>query len=125
VFGLGGGSVDNKKFKAVQIGGTSGGFIPEEFADTQIDFDSMSKIGAALGTGAVFVMDETRDIVDIVTRITKFFEHESAANVIPAVKVQSVCMKWLKESTTVPVKLQIWIFWKIWAASCQWLAFVD
>jgi len=83
VFGLGGGIVDNKKFKAVQIGGTSGGFIPEELLDTQIDFDSMSKIGAALGTGAVFVMDETRDIVDIVTRITKFFEHESCGKCNP------------------------------------------
>lgn len=83
VFGLGGGIVDGKNFKAVQIGGTSGGFIPEEFLDTQIDFDSMGKIGAALGTGAVFVMDETRDIVDIVTRITKFFEHESCGKCNP------------------------------------------
>ena len=83
VFGLGGGIVDSKKFKAVQIGGTSGGFIPEELLDTQIDFDSMSKIGATLGTGAVFVMDETRDIVDIVTRITKFFEHESCGKCNP------------------------------------------
>ncbi len=83
VFGLGGGIVDGKNFKAVQIGGTSGGFIPEELLDTQIDFDSMGKIGAALGTGAVFVMDETRDIVDIVTRITKFFEHESCGKCNP------------------------------------------
>ncbi len=77
VFGLGGGVAEGKKFKAVQIGGTSGGFIPEELLDTQIDFDSMGKIGATLGTGAVFVMDETRDIVDVIEKITKFFEHES------------------------------------------------
>ncbi len=83
VFGFGGGVRNGKKFKAVQIGGTSGGFIPESLLDTPIDFDSMGKIGATLGTGAVFVMDETRDIVDIVTRISKFFEHESCGKCNP------------------------------------------
>ncbi len=83
VFGLGGGMAGNKQFKAVQIGGTSGGFIPEQLLDTPIDFDSMMKIGATLGTGAVFVMDETRDIVDIVDRISKFFEHESCGKCTP------------------------------------------
>jgi NADH-quinone oxidoreductase subunit F len=83
IFGLGGGIAGGKQFKAVQIGGTSGGFIPEQFLDTQIDFDSMGRIGATLGTGAVFVMDETRDIVDIVDRISKFFEHESCGKCSP------------------------------------------
>jgi len=83
VFGFGGGVVGGKKFKAVQIGGTSGGFIPEAFLDTPIDFDSMNTIGAVLGSGAVFVMDETRDIVDIVERIAKFFEHESCGKCVP------------------------------------------
>jgi len=83
VFGLGGGVPGNRKFKAVQIGGTSGGFIPENLLDTPIDFDSMSAIGATLGSGAVFVMDETRDIVDVVTRIAKFFEHESCGKCTP------------------------------------------
>ena len=83
IFGLGGGVAEGKKFKAVQIGGTSGGFIPEELLDTQIDFDSMGKIGATLGTGAVFVMDDTRDIVDVIEKITKFFEHESCGKCTP------------------------------------------
>lgn len=83
IYGLGGGMVNGKNFKAVQIGGTSGGFIPEEFLDTPIDFDSMTTIGAVLGSGAVFVMDETRDIVDIVDRISKFFEHESCGKCTP------------------------------------------
>ncbi len=43
----------------------------------------MSAIGATLGSGAVFVMDETRDIVDVVTRIAKFFEHESCGKCTP------------------------------------------
>lgn len=80
---FGGGIVGGKKFKAVQIGGTSGGFIPESLLDTQIDFDSMSAIGATLGSGAFFVMDETRDIVDVIDRITKFFAHESCGKCTP------------------------------------------
>ncbi len=83
IYDFGGGIKDGKKFKAVQIGGTSGGFIPESLLDTPIDFDSMRSIGATLGTGAVFVMDETRDIVDIITRIAKFFEHESCGKCNP------------------------------------------
>lgn len=80
---FGGGVAGGKKFKAVQIGGTSGGFIPESLLDTPIDFDSMSAIGATLGSGAFFVMDETRDIVDVIDRITKFFAHESCGKCSP------------------------------------------
>jgi len=83
IYKLGGGVKSGKKFKAVQVGGTSGAFIPETQLDTPIDFDSMSAIGAALGSGAVFVLDETRDIVDVVTRISKFFEHESCGKCNP------------------------------------------
>jgi len=80
---FGGGIAGGKKFKAVQIGGTSGGFIPESLLDTPIDFDSMSAIGATLGSGAFFVMDETRDIVDVIERISKFFAHESCGKCAP------------------------------------------
>ncbi|NLW91766.1 MAG: NADH-quinone oxidoreductase subunit NuoF [Syntrophomonadaceae bacterium] len=80
---FGGGVAGGKKVKAIQIGGTSGGFIPESLFDTQLDFDSMSAIGATLGSGAFFVMDETRDIVDVVDRIMKFFEHESCGKCTP------------------------------------------
>jgi NADH:ubiquinone oxidoreductase subunit F (NADH-binding) len=83
IFGLGGGIADGKKFKAVQIGGTSGAFIPADNLDTQIDFDCMAGIGATLGSGAVFVMDETRDISNIVEQITEFFEHESCGKCVP------------------------------------------
>lgn len=83
IYELGGGVKNGRKFKAVQVGGTSGAFIPEQNLDTPIDFDSMGAIGAALGSGAVFVMDDTRDIVDIVTRISKFFEHESCGKCNP------------------------------------------
>jgi len=83
IYKLGGGIKNGKKFKAVQVGGTSGAFIPEQNLNTQIDFDSMGAMGAALGSGAVLVLDETRDIVDVVTRISKFFEHESCGKCNP------------------------------------------
>ena len=83
IYGFGGGIAGGKKFKAVQIGGTSGGFIPEALLDTQIDFNSMAAIDATLGSGAVFVMDETRDIVDVIEKVTKFFEHESCGKCTP------------------------------------------
>lgn len=97
IYEFGGGIRDGKKFKAVQIGGTSGGFIPESLLDTPIDFDSMRNIGATLGTGAVFVMDETRDIVDIVTRISKFFEHESCGKCNPCREGTFRCYEIMKK----------------------------
>ncbi|MBO8158902.1 NADH-quinone oxidoreductase subunit NuoF [Thermosyntropha sp.] len=83
IYKYGGGIPGGKKFKAVQIGGTSGAFIPEELLDTPVAFDNMAAIGATLGSGAVFVLDETRNIVDVVTRIAKFFEHESCGKCAP------------------------------------------
>ncbi|MGI5921875.1 MAG: complex I 51 kDa subunit family protein [Syntrophomonadaceae bacterium] len=83
IFEFGGGIPGDKGFKAVQIGGTSGAFITADMLDTPIAFDAMTAIGATLGSGAVFVLDETRDIVDITTRIAKFFEHESCGKCAP------------------------------------------
>ncbi|MGE5404476.1 MAG: NADH-quinone oxidoreductase subunit NuoF [Candidatus Saccharibacteria bacterium] len=97
IYEFGGGIANGKKFKAVQIGGTSGGFIPESLLDTPIDFDSMRNIGATLGTGAVFIMDETRDIVDIVTRIAKFFEHESCGKCNPCREGTFRCYEIMKK----------------------------
>lgn len=83
IFELGGGIPGGKKFKAVQVGGTSGAFIPENKLDTAIAFDKMAAIEATLGSGAVFVLDETRDLVDVSTRIARFFEHESCGKCAP------------------------------------------
>jgi len=83
IYELGGGIPADKKFKAVQIGGTSGAFIPESQLDTPIAFDAMAAIDATLGSGAVFVLDESRDLVDVTTRIAKFFEHESCGKCAP------------------------------------------
>ena len=83
IFDLGGGIPEGKQFKAVQIGGASGAFISANQLDTQISFDGMTAINSALGSGAVYVLDETRDIVDVTTRIARFFEHESCGKCAP------------------------------------------
>lgn len=77
IFKLGGGIKDNKKFKAVQLGGPSGGCIPEYLADTVIDYDSVTATGAIMGSGGMVVMDETTCMVDVAKFFLDFTRKES------------------------------------------------
>src|SRR5450759_3196563 len=65
IFRLGGGIKKDKKFKAVQMGGPSGGCIPEYLADTIVDYDSVNATGAIMGSGGMVVVDETTCMVDM------------------------------------------------------------
>ena len=80
---FGGGVTDGKKLKAVQLGGSSCGFVTPDQLDTPIDFDSIRAIEASLGSGAVYVIDETRNVVDILAEIARFFQHESCGKCTP------------------------------------------
>ncbi len=72
------GGVPNKKaFKAVQIGGPSGGCLPDQFLDTLIDFDSLSDAGAMMGSGGMVVMDEDTCMVDVARYFLDFTQKES------------------------------------------------
>ena len=77
IFKLGGGIIDNKKFKAVQMGGPSGGCIPEHLADTIVDYDSVNATGAIMGSGGMVVMDETTCMIDIAKFFLDFTQKES------------------------------------------------
>ncbi|MFC2151630.1 NADH-ubiquinone oxidoreductase-F iron-sulfur binding region domain-containing protein [Bacteroidota bacterium] len=77
IFKLGGGITDDKKFKAVQLGGPSGGCIPEYLADTIVDYDSVNATGAIMGSGGMVVMDETTCMVDIARFFLDFTCKES------------------------------------------------
>jgi NADH-quinone oxidoreductase subunit F len=77
IFKLGGGIKKDKKFKAVQMGGPSGGCIPEYLADTIVDYDSVNATGAIMGSGGMVVMDETTCMVDVAKFFLDFTRKES------------------------------------------------
>jgi NADH-quinone oxidoreductase subunit F len=77
IFKLGGGIRDGKKFKAVQLGGPSGGCIPEYLSHTPIDYDSVTATGAIMGSGGMVVMDETTCMVDVAKFFLDFTQKES------------------------------------------------
>jgi NADH:ubiquinone oxidoreductase subunit F (NADH-binding)/CBS domain-containing protein/(2Fe-2S) ferredoxin/Pyruvate/2-oxoacid:ferredoxin oxidoreductase delta subunit len=83
VFDIGGGIIDNKKFKAVQTGGPSGGCIPEQYLDLPVDFDSLTKVGSIMGSGGMVVMDEDNCMVDVAKFFLSFTQSESCGKCPP------------------------------------------
>ena len=77
IYNLGGGIKDNKEFKAVQLGGPSGGCIPAYLSDTIIDYDSVNATGAIMGSGGMVVMDEATCMVDMAKFFLDFTRKES------------------------------------------------
>ncbi|MDN5341861.1 4Fe-4S binding protein [Oceanotoga sp. DSM 15011] len=83
VFEIGGGIRENKRYKAVQTGGPSGGCIPAEYLDTPIDFDNLSALGSMMGSGGMIVMDETTCMVDVSKFYLEFTVEESCGKCTP------------------------------------------
>ena len=77
IFDIGGGIKSGKKFKAVQIGGPSGGCIPADLLDTVIDYDSVVQTGAIMGSGGMVVMDEDTCMVEVARYFLAFTQDES------------------------------------------------
>jgi len=77
IYDIGGGVSDDKKFKAVQIGGPSGGCLPENALDTPIDFKSLTEAGAMMGSGGMVVLDEDNCMVDAAHYFLDFTQKES------------------------------------------------
>ena len=77
IFNICGGVPNNKKIKAVQLGGPSGGCIPENMLNTIIDYDEIMKTGAIMGSGGMVVMDETTCMVDVAKFFLTFTQGES------------------------------------------------
>ena len=77
VYDIGGGPSGNKKIKAVQTGGPSGGCIPSEKFDLSVDYDSLKKVGSIMGSGGMIVMDENTCMVDIARYFMNFLKDES------------------------------------------------
>lgn len=83
IFGIGGGIKGDKKFKAVQIGGPSGGCLVEEHLDMPLDFDSLKKVGAMIGSGGLVVMDEDTCMVEVARFFMNFTQNESCGKCVP------------------------------------------
>ncbi len=82
IYGIGGGIRDNKKFKAVQMGGPSGGCIPEELLDTVIDYKALAATGAIMGSGGMVVMDESTCMVGMAKFFLDFTALESCGKCV-------------------------------------------
>ncbi len=83
IFAIGDGTENDKKFKAVQMGGPSGGCIPEQHLDIEIDYESLKTVGAMMGSGGMVVMDETTCMVDVAKFFMDFIQRESCGKCIP------------------------------------------
>jgi NADH-quinone oxidoreductase subunit F len=83
IYDIGGGIPNGKKFKAVQTGGPSGGCIPEQFLDTPVDFDELTKLGSMMGSGGMIVMDEDTCMVDVAKYFIEFLKGESCGKCTP------------------------------------------
>ena len=83
IFDIGGGTLGDKAFKAVQTGGPSGGCIPSELLDTPVDYDSLQAAGTIMGSGGMVVMDEETCMVDIARYFLEFTQKESCGECVP------------------------------------------
>jgi NADH-quinone oxidoreductase subunit F len=83
IYKVGGGISKGKKFKAVQTGGPSGGCIPEQHLDIEVDFDELRKVGAIMGSGGMIVMDEDTCMIDVSRYFLNFLTGESCGKCTP------------------------------------------
>jgi NADH:ubiquinone oxidoreductase subunit F (NADH-binding) len=83
VFDVGGGIPNGRRYKAVQIGGPSGGCIPDQHLDIDIDYESLKTVGAMMGSGGLVVMDEDNCMVDVAHFFMDFIQRESCGKCIP------------------------------------------
>lgn len=99
VFELGGGIRNGKKFKAVQIGGPSGGCLTEEHLDLTLDYDSLIKAGAMVGSGGLVVMNEDTCIVEVARFFMNFTQNESCGKCVPCREGTKNMLKILEKIT--------------------------
>ncbi len=83
IYKIGGGIRKDKKFKAVQTGGPSGGCLPENLIDLPVDFDELTKVGSMMGSGGMIVMDEDTCMVDVAKYFLNFLSDESCGKCVP------------------------------------------
>jgi len=83
---FGGGIKNNKKFKAALVGGAAGVFLSEKLLDVKMDYKNLQEYAAVLGSGAILVMNEDADMVEMLWSVIRFFRHESCGKCTPCAK---------------------------------------
>jgi NADH-quinone oxidoreductase subunit F len=83
IFGVGGGILNGRKFKAVQTGGPSGGCLPASLLDSPVDYESLTAAGSIMGSGGMIVMDEDTCVVDMTRYFLTFTQAESCGKCVP------------------------------------------
>ena len=83
IYDIGDGTLDGRKFKAVQTGGPSGGCIPEALIDTPVDYEQLTKLGSIMGSGGMIVMDEDTCMVNLARYFMEFLVEESCGQCVP------------------------------------------
>jgi len=83
IYDIGGGIPNKRKFKAVQLGGPSGGCVPEAYLDTPVDYEEIAKVGAIMGSGGAIVMDDNTCMVDMARLFMDFIQDESCGKCTP------------------------------------------
>ena len=83
IYEYAGGIKGGRKFKGALVGGAAGAFLGPEMLDVQMDFVNLKEYAAVLGSGAILVMDDTADVVDLLKSVLNFFKHESCGHCLP------------------------------------------
>jgi NADH-quinone oxidoreductase subunit F len=115
----GGGLRDGRKFKMCQTGGASAGVVTADALDTPMDFGSMAKVGGALGSGTMLVLDDTTCVVDFLKCVSDFFAHESCGQCTPCREGTAWIQKYLTAFTQGKGKLEDLDFLQRLAATLQ------
>jgi bidirectional [NiFe] hydrogenase diaphorase subunit len=83
IYDIGGGLPEGRRFKAIQTGGPTGGCIPEQYLDTPVDYESLTKLGSMMGSGGMIVIGETTCMVDLAKFFMEFCMAESCGKCVP------------------------------------------
>jgi NADH-quinone oxidoreductase subunit F len=112
IFDVGGGIPGGKSFKAVQMGGPSGGCIPAALLDTPVDYESINATGAIMGSGGMIVMDESTCVVDVANSFFPSPSGNPAASAPSAASERSACSRFWNASAKARGKWKIWTCWR-------------
>jgi bidirectional [NiFe] hydrogenase diaphorase subunit len=99
IFDIGGGIPDGREFKAVQTGGPSGGYVPAQYLDMPVDYDSLARVGSIMGSGGMIVMDDTSCMVDVARFFVDFCKDESCGKCVPCRNGTAQVLKLLEAAT--------------------------